>query len=637
MGLHSMRAMESEARSDSGVESAFEDSIDLELFYDGEGRGEILAQLLEAVAAPAPLMVLSGGEGCGKTAMCRMLERRCSEALGVVFFATTVESFEDVVRTLAASLHLQVGQSEEGRGMDGAVDQIVARLAEDGTGLLLIFDQAEDIYLATLERIRKMLDRVTAAGVRLQILFSGRKTFLENCEQLAICDFRTSEGVHFDLPPLDEQQTAAYLRSIAAKILPAEKARVFNDEVARSIHGLSKGVPRRINLLAQESLRSQGNDISFMTLLDTVQEDLAGEKSARRPRRRLADKRSWGWWVGGAGVLLVSFLLFRPAQETQLSHQATATQSLQKETDQVEKVDKGEGGSGKPGEATAQASSPEPQDAASPPSTESVTAREQGQSTVVQDAAEIAAASSHETKAGELSGSGSAVNNEEAPPVITGTGGSGLPGAVETEVPKVAEVAAGATTGKVAAVSEAPVKAVVADAAVEDRVSRKGEKVIAPSDFKIPVLRQNPPKKVRPSSWSDKNVDAAKAATKGEGADATATLTVDQLYQKRLQAGSAWLGRQKTEKFTVQLMVLTAKNAEANFKKLLGQAPYRQEAGNFFIFKKSGSPEVVWVFYGEYPSMELARVGQSSLPAFLREHQPYAIAVKGAVAKVQGK
>ena len=636
MGLHSMRAMESEARSDSGVELAFEDSIDLELFYDGAGRGEILAQLLDAVAAPAPLMVLSGGEGCGKTAMCRMLERRCSEALRVVFFATTVESFEDVVRTLAASLSLQIGPSEEGRGMDGAVDQIVARLAEDGTGLLLIFDQAEDIYLATLERIRKMLDRVTAAGVRLQILFSGRKTFLENCEQLAICDFRTNEGVHFDLPPLDEQQTAAYLRSIAAKTLPAEKARVFNDEVARSIHGLSKGVPRRINLLAQESLRSQGNDISFMTLLDTVQEDLAGEKSARRPRRRLADKRSWSWWVGGAGVLLLSFLLFRPGQETQVSHQATASQSLQKETGQVEKVDKGGEGSGQPEEATAQVSPPEPLDAASPPSTEPVPAREQGKSTVIQDAAMIAATPSQETKAGELSGSGNAANNEPASPVAAAADAPKLPGAVEIEVSQARE-AAGATTGEVAVVSEASAKAVVADAALEDRAARKGEKVIAPSDFKIPVLRQNPPKKVRPASWSDKDVDAAKAATKGEGADATATLTVDQLYQKRLQAGSAWLGRQKTEKFTVQLMVLTAKTAEANFKKLLGQAPYRQEAGNFFIFKKNGSPEVVWVFYGEYPSMELARVGQSSLPAFLREHQPYAIAVKGALAKVQGK
>ncbi len=636
MGLHSMRAMESEARSDSGVEVAFEDSIDLELFYDGAGRGEILAQLLEAVAAPAPLMVLSGGEGCGKTAMCRMLERRCSEALRVVFFATTVESFEDVVRTIAASLSLHIGQSEEGRGMDGAVDQIVARLAAEGAGLLLIFDQAEDIYLATLERIRKMLDRVTAAGVRLQILFSGRKTFLENCEQLAICDFRTSEGIHFDLPPLDEPQTAAYLRSIAAKTLPAEKARVFNDEVARSIHGLSKGVPRRINLLAQESLRSQGNDISFMTLLDTVQEDLAGEKTAKRPRRRLADRPSWGWWAGGIGVLLISFLLFRQAQETRLSHQATASQSPQN-AGQVKKVGKGGEGSGQPEEAAAQASPSERLSDAAPPSTEPAMAREHGQTTGMQDPAVIAAASPHETKEGEVSGSGNVVNTEAAPSVATVTGAPEMPGAVEIEGPQAAEVVVEATTAKIAAVPEAPVKAVAAEAAVEDRAARKGDKVIAPAEFKIPVLRQDPPKKVRPASWSDKDVDAAKTAAKGEGADATATLTVDQIYQKRLQAGSGWLARQKTEKFTVQLMVLTAKNAEANFKKLLGQAPYRQEAGNFFIFKKSGSPEVVWVFYGEYQSMELARAAQSNLPAFLREHQPYAIAVKGAVAKVQGK
>ena len=625
MGLHSMRAMESEARSESGIELPFEDSIDLELFYDGAGRGEVLAKLLEAVAAAAPLMVLSGGEGSGKTAMCRMLEWRCRDALRVVFFAATVESFEDVVRNIATALSLQLGQAEEGRGMDGAVDQIVARLAEDGSGLLLIFDQAEDIYLATLERIRKMLDRVTAAGVRLQILFSGRKTFLENCEQLAICDFRTSDGIHFDLPPLDELQTADYLRSIAAKTLPAEKCRVFNDEVVRSIHGLAKGRPRRINRLAQESLRSHGNDISFMTLLDTVQEDLAGEREDAPPRRRLAGKISWSWVAGSVVLLLAVLLIFRPAEEAKLHHKATAGQSLSTVVEE-RKADQGRKGEERPADTSLKETHPQ-SPVPPPPPTELGVGREVKPSSGPEEAV-VASQVKVETAA--------VPEDQRAAEEVRKPQAAG-PGSSER-----AEAVADAATTKAAAVPEAAAPETSANPAVvetvaESKESKRKDVVSTPSEVKLPVLRQHPPKKVRPASWSEKDAEAAKLQAKGEGAEPTATLTVDQLYQKRLQAGSVWLASDKNDKFTVQLMVLTAKNAEANIKKLLGQPPYRQEAGNFFIFRKSGSPEVVWVFYGEYPSMDLARVAQNSLPPFLREHQPYAIAVKGAIAKVQGK
>jgi type II secretory pathway predicted ATPase ExeA len=321
--VQSTVTMDSENRIDSDSGVSFQDRIDLEVFYDGPGRGEFLAQLQEAVNGGAPLMMLSGSEGSGKTTICRMIEQQSSGSLAVVFFATTVESFEDVVRNIAAALGLQLVEADEGRSMDGAVDRIVSHVSREGRGLLLIFDEAEDIYLATLERIRKMLDRVTATETRMQILFSGKKTFLENYQQLSICDFRTNEGVHVDLPDLSEEQSALYLRSIAEKTLPPEKRRVFNDEVVRNIHGLAKGRPRHLNLLARESLGAHGNDTSFMTLLDSVREDQDEGGAVRRPVRRLAARSSLLWWVSGAAVVVVALLLlFQPTREVKLREKA---------------------------------------------------------------------------------------------------------------------------------------------------------------------------------------------------------------------------------------------------------------------------------------------------------------------------
>ncbi|NOR25151.1 MAG: hypothetical protein GQ542_12320 [Desulforhopalus sp.] len=111
--------------------------------------------------------------------------------------------------------------------------------------------------------------------------------------------------------------------------------------------------------------------------------------------------------------------------------------------------------------------------------------------------------------------------------------------------------------------------------------------------------------------------------------------TANQLYDTRVSAGLGWDSREKEKMYTVQLMVLTSKTAEKNLKKMLAQVNYRQEAGNFYIFKKETLPEKIFIFYGEYPSIERARLAQNSLPKFLRDHKPYALSIKGAIAKVR--
>lgn len=114
-----------------------------------------------------------------------------------------------------------------------------------------------------------------------------------------------------------------------------------------------------------------------------------------------------------------------------------------------------------------------------------------------------------------------------------------------------------------------------------------------------------------------------------------AHFTVDQLYKKRLMAGTPWYNNEKNHKYTVQIMVLTSDTAEANLKKMLQEDSYRQEAGNFYIFKKVTTSDTLFVFYGEYATIAEARLAQNNLPQFLRSHKPYAISIKGAMAKVR--
>jgi septal ring-binding cell division protein DamX len=109
--------------------------------------------------------------------------------------------------------------------------------------------------------------------------------------------------------------------------------------------------------------------------------------------------------------------------------------------------------------------------------------------------------------------------------------------------------------------------------------------------------------------------------------------TADKLYNERVLAGAGWKKSKKEDMYTVQLMALASKTAKENLRKMLVQENYRQEAGNFYIFEKSTTKNI-FVFYGEYRNVETARLVQKSLPKFLLDHQPYALSIKGAIAKV---
>lgn len=566
--------------------SPFQEGIVLENFYAGANRGEVLDRMTEALKEGVALMVLSGEEGSGKTMMCRMLESEASRFCVTVLLSQTVESFEDVVTIVAARMGLKFDGDYDGKSVAGVLERITDQLKRESEGLLIIFDEAENIYLATLERIRKMLDRITQAGARISIVFAGRKTFLENCDQLSICDFKKTTELHFALSPLTEQETGEYLRDCSLRLENPERKKVFNDEIARNIYSLAHGNFRVTNLLAEESLRTHGDDTSFMVLLENVKEENETEKEGG-PQQQLSHllKRYSHYlpWIGGVGcIVLLLFFLMRPED----NHNPVEQTQISKENAEKEKV----------------VEVPEP------PAAKSIAGNVVDAPPVVSEISKAGPNTAQELLTDGSTAMDKIADSEEEKPGTKRPAGIGvIPQAKESKVQPLPP----------------PVKAVVP----------------SPTVAKVPELRQDRPLKRKPGSESDggsKGPGSVQSRSEAkEAIAANAHLTVDQLLQKRLSAGAAWAKRGMESAYTMQLMVLTDKNAEENLKKMLAQPQYRQEAGKFFIFKKTAGSEIIFVFYGEYPNIAMARLAQESLPSFLRVHQPYAISVKGAMVKVR--
>jgi type II secretory pathway predicted ATPase ExeA len=288
-------------------QSPFREVIDTTRFFPGGNRREMLESLKSALRESVSLIILTGDEGSGKTMICRMIEQELPGEYILVFFSDMLESFEDVSRAIAQEMKITLADGIAVGDIRELLFEVWERLSENKQRMLLVFDQAERIYLATLERIRKMLDVVNQTEINFQILLSGRDDLLDNLEQLSMCNFQGAEERQFVLEPLDTLSTYAYL-NFCMKAQGDDE--VFSLEASEKIFSIAGGNIRKTNLLANDSLKSMTADSSFMVLLDNVRDTLVEEQPARRDFSFLKVKyRSYKKWLIPAGAALMVLVL----------------------------------------------------------------------------------------------------------------------------------------------------------------------------------------------------------------------------------------------------------------------------------------------------------------------------------------
>jgi type II secretory pathway predicted ATPase ExeA/septal ring-binding cell division protein DamX len=272
------------SESSNGESSPFRESFKAEIFFSGVGRLTLLTSMRRDIADCISVVVLTGAPGVGKSMVGRVLADGGFTGCQVIYLPETVESFEDVVRVIAEKVDVVV-EDYSRAGISSAMGKIAAGIQKYGQRLVVICDGAEKIYLATLERIRKMLDRVNGTGVFMQVVFVGNTEFLDNLKQLSICNFTEVPEKRYNLKPLTLSETTTYIDS-CLKSLPDEEREVFTPEVVDRIFQNSEGNFRRINALAEEVRKRHSHDASFWVLLENVE----GSTSA-------SGKMRWSKWI----------------------------------------------------------------------------------------------------------------------------------------------------------------------------------------------------------------------------------------------------------------------------------------------------------------------------------------------------
>ena len=276
---------------------------DPEFFFPGGNRGAVLQALIYAIARGEGIVKVVGEVGSGKTMLCRMLERELPADCEIVYVVNPRLAAEVVLHAIATELGLTVAAEDSKLKVLHALhDYLLAKHAA-GRRVVMFIEEAQAMPVETLEEIRLLSNLETTQAKLLQIVLFGQPELDDKLALHEIRQLRERITHGFDLTPLKREQIRDYLQAR----LRASGYRgdgLFAPSAIRAIESASRGLLRRINVLADKALLAAYASQANLVGRDHVRRAVAdSEFGAASGRRR--------WLAVTLGLLLVTVALVR--------------------------------------------------------------------------------------------------------------------------------------------------------------------------------------------------------------------------------------------------------------------------------------------------------------------------------------
>jgi general secretion pathway protein A len=210
-----------------------------------------LTMLEYGITQQAPLMVITGEVGCGKTTLIRFLLTRLDSRITVGLITNVGRSFDHLLQWVCAAFGL------EHRGLDDAAllelfNQFLIREYAANRSVLLIVDEAQNLAARLLEDLRVLTNINTDKHVLLQVLLVGQPELRATVSDPAFSQLAQRISVDYHITPLSQKETRWYVRHRLH--VAGGEVSIFRSASIDMVYRESRGVPRVINQLCDAAL-----------------------------------------------------------------------------------------------------------------------------------------------------------------------------------------------------------------------------------------------------------------------------------------------------------------------------------------------------------------------------------------------
>jgi general secretion pathway protein A len=232
----------------------FEISPDPFFYHPTPRHNEALANLHYGVGRRKGFIVITGEVGTGKTLLVRCLLselRKNNVAFGYVFnpLLPVVEFFQYIMADLGLPY---AGRTKTEMLLD--LNRFLIQRHARGLITALVVDEAQALRNELLEEIRLLTNLETSQQKLLQIVLMGQPELEIVLDSPELRQLKQRVSLRCQLQPLDAPQTHAYILSRLERAGAAKEPPIFSEEALDKIHEYSRGIPRIINNLCENSM-----------------------------------------------------------------------------------------------------------------------------------------------------------------------------------------------------------------------------------------------------------------------------------------------------------------------------------------------------------------------------------------------
>src|SRR5664279_3762567 len=220
--------------------------------YMSKRHREALAHLLYGVGGGGGFVLLSGEIGAGKTTVCRCFLEQIPKRCNVAYIFNPKLTVMELLKTVCDEFHIALPAGDTPaptvKTYVDALNEFLLQTHAVGQNNVLIIDEAQMLSPDVLEQLRLLTNLETNERKLLQIVLIGQPELRTMLEQPELEQLAQRVIARFHLKALSSKEPEHYIRH-RLSVAGMTRAIPFDHAALQRIHELTRGVPRRINLL----------------------------------------------------------------------------------------------------------------------------------------------------------------------------------------------------------------------------------------------------------------------------------------------------------------------------------------------------------------------------------------------------
>jgi type II secretory pathway predicted ATPase ExeA len=221
--------------------------------FPSETHDESRARILYGIEDNRGFVVVYGRVGLGKTTVLLSVLEELDAKTRTALLYQPISSFHDLLRMTAHEFGLGSENRDEVNLIWDLNEFFIQRLSESEKCVLIV-DEAQNLSLEILEKLRTLSNLQTESASLLQIVLVGQPELYDKLSDPRLLQLRQRVGVWHEIESLNREETTDYILHRLQRAGARRPKEIFSVRVCERVHELTGGVPRVINQVCDTAL-----------------------------------------------------------------------------------------------------------------------------------------------------------------------------------------------------------------------------------------------------------------------------------------------------------------------------------------------------------------------------------------------